>query len=359
MKKLLLFFALLLIFCLLPLSARAAEEQTPEDQALGAIPEEFKELFLRDGGLSMPDFGQFFETLGEAIGEQVKASGADLALFFGSILLCSIFTLFQKTIAKNASGALRLSLLLCGCLSVFGAFAGAAGVAQKHLTALVRLLGAYVPAVTAAAAAMGGVTSAALSGAALGMILSFIGQFTLGVLMPMLRVTLALDFASEMTGQKGLFSFAKGMRSLFITVLGIVSALLSGVFALQNVIAAKTDSLSLRAFRFTVGSAIPLVGSVISESSKTLLAGLSLMRSTIGAVGVILILLLFLPTLLLLICSRLVLKISASFSSSLDASPLSELFEAGASAAGGLIAVVSISDLCAVTALCSTMYTAV
>lgn len=349
-------FALLAaaVFCLSGLPVRAQE---PQD-GVSAIPDEYKEFFVKDGQLVLPDLPAFLSLALSALKAEVKNSGSDLALFLSSILACSVFSLFAKTVSKNAEGPLRIALLLCGCLCVYGALKGLFDVTSAHLTSLSRTLTSFIPAVTAACAASGGVTSAVLSSTALGMILAFVSQYTLGVLFPMLKTLFALDMASEVASFKPLSSLARGVRSLFLTLLGVVSTLLSGVFALQNVIAAKSDSLSLRAFRFTVGSALPMVGSVFSESSKTLLSSLSLMRSTVGAVGVCLILLLLLPTLLLLLFARITLKISSSFASSLEVSPVDALFSVGASAAGGLCAVVALTDLSAAVALASTMYTA-
>ena len=351
LPALLLFFAL---FALLCLPARAEEDRT-----LALLPEDYTGTFTKDGHFALPDLASFLELLVSSLKTQLRESGADLALFLGATIACGIFSIFQQSFARAGDGPLGLSLTLAGCLMVYGAFKGVYGVAQTHLNALCRLLSSFIPAVTASAAAMGGVSSAAISGAGLAMILSFIGQFSLGVLFPLQKTVFALDLTAEIARYKPLSAFSRGLRTLFLTLLGVVSALLSGVFALQNVIAAKSDSLSLRAFRFTVGSALPLVGSVFSESSKTLLSSLSLIRSSVGAAGVCMILLLFLPTLILLLCARLVLVFSASFAASLEASPADKLFSAGASAVGGLCAALSLSDLCAIVALASTMYTAV
>lgn len=359
MKRLLILFLLPALLLLFPLPSRAEDARQEEKAAMDALPEEVRSAFISNGRLALPDFGDFIGMILDGVGQALKNSGGDAALFLGSILLCSIFTLLQKSLARQQEGVLRLVLLLCGCTAVYTAYKGASDLALTHLQTLVSLLGAYVPAVTGAAAAMGGVTSAALSAAALGMILSMIGQFALGVLFPMLKVTLALDLCSEIGGHKGLFAFARTLRGLFITLLGVVTALLSGVFALQNVIAAKTDSVSLRAVRFSLGSAVPMVGPAVSEGARTLLSGLSLMRSTIGAVGVCALLLCFIPTLLLLLTARLILNFSAGFAASLDAQPLDRLFSAGGTAAGGLCAVLSLVDLCALIALASTMYTGI
>ena len=159
------------------------------------------------------------------------------------------------------------------------------------------------------------------------------------------------------TGNKGLSSFGSTLRKAFLSLLGLVTTLILTVFAFQQVLAAKQDSLSLRAFRYTAGNMIPLVGSAFSESSKTLLSGLSLIRATVGGAGAAVVLLMLLPVLVQLLLARLIFQLSRSFSEALDNTLLTSLFSCGVSAAGGLCALVALSDLGVLVAFAVTMYT--
>ena len=102
---------------------------------------------------------------------------------------------------------------------------------------------------------------------------------------------------------------------------------------------------------------IPLVGSAFSESSKTLLSGLSLIRATVGGTGAAVVLLMLLPVLVQLLLARLIFQLSRSFSEALDNTLLTSLFSCGVSAAGGLCALVALSDLGVLVAFAVTMYT--
>lgn len=344
MKRALLFFsAILILFAVLSLSCFS---QGAEEDAANALPEEYKDLFLKDGRLALPPISVFLSKLFEAALRQLKESGADLLLFAGGILLSSVLSLAHSALGDGKDGVLRLCLLLFGCVSVFAAVKGVVSPAKAHLEAVCRLLAAFTPAVTASAVAAGGVSSAAVSAAALTVILSFVGQFSLGALFPLSSVTLTLDLTSAVTGQKVLSAFTRTLRTFFLFLLAAAGAVISAVFSFQNIIAAKSDGVALRAFRFTAGSALPLVGGIFSESSKTLLSGMGLIRSTVGAVGALTVLLMLLPTLLLLLTCRLVLSLSANLAEALDAHPLSSLYKSGASAVGMLAAVTAISDLC-------------
>ena len=361
MKKPLLFLLLCVsLFSLFGHNARAEEpkEETPEKTLENALPEEFRELFLKDGKPELPDLTRFLGACFASLKDQLKKSGADLSLFLSCVLLCSVLSLLQKTLCARHGGPLSLCLTIAGCASAFGSFAGLLKIAQTHVSQICRFMSAIVPAITGAAAASGGVSSAAVSSAAFSMILAFHESFTLGALLPLQKVFFAFDLTSAVTGQKAPGAFAKSLRGLFLFLLGLSSAVLSTVFAFQNIVAAKADSVALRAFRFTAGSAVPLVGNVFSETSKTLMAGFGYLRGAIGAVGVFVLLLFFLPVFLLLLLSRAVYQISSALADALDAEPLSRIFKSGASFAGALCALSAISDLSCIVALSAAMYTA-
>lgn len=132
---------------------------------------------------------------------------------------------------------------------------------------------------------------------------------------------------------------------MFLFLLSGISAFILAVFAFQNLVAAKTDSAALRAFRFTAGGFVPMVGSALSESSKTLSAGLDLIRSTVGAVAVISILLMLLVPLSSLFVYSILFSFSSSFAKALENDLLSSLFSIASSTVNGLIALIILCDL--------------
>ena len=78
--------------------------------------------------------------------------------------------------------------------------------------------------------------------------------------------------------------------------------LLSAVLALQNALAAAADSVTMRGVRFAAGSFIPVVGNLVGEASRTLSAGIALIKKECGVACVLIIVyLLARPVILLMI----------------------------------------------------------
>ena len=87
------------------------------------------------------------------------------------------------------------------------------------------------------------------------------------------------------------------VRTLFNTILGLAGTVFTGVLAIKNVLAANIDRISFKGIQFVLGSAVPVVGSTLSEGLSSLIASAGLMKSTYGIIGILVIIITVLPSL--------------------------------------------------------------
>ena len=114
--------------------------------------------------------------------------------------------------------------------------------------------------------------------------------FTQGVrvaVLPMLLVSLALGCVGTVADGFCLSSFSASFYKIVLWGLGLFSTVFSGVLSIQQMVAAAGDSVSSRALKFSLASFVPLVGGVLSEAYSTVVGCAGLLRSTVGAFGVI------------------------------------------------------------------------
>ena len=74
-----------------------------------------------------------------------------------------------------------------------------------------------------------------------------------------------------------------------------------------------------------MGSYIPIVGGALSEALTTVKAGLSLVRSTVGGIGIVIILVIVLPPLISLFFTRVSFLLCKSVSDLLDCTEISRV----------------------------------
>ncbi len=88
-------------------------------------------------------------------------------------------------------------------------------------------------------------------------------------------------------------TLSRAITMLMAFVAGIFVAVLS----VRGVIAGAADSVTIRGFRFLIGNTVPVVGSAIGEALNSVVAGIGLIKSTVGMLGIVGIIIINLPVL--------------------------------------------------------------
>jgi len=105
--------------------------------------------------------------------------------------------------------------------------------------------------------------------------------------------------------------------------------------------------MSARTVKFVAGNMIPVVGSTVGETMKTLAASVKVLRGTVGMAGVCVIALLLLPVITELMLTRLALGAAASIGELMGRRGEARLCREVASLYGYVIAAASLaSALC-------------
>ena len=106
-----------------------------------------------------------------------------------------------------------------------------------------------------------------------------------------------------------------GVRSVFISIMGILTVLVGATFSLQSVISASADSALIRSARYAVTSTIPIVGNAVSGALGITLGSVSYARGIVGGGAIAVILSLLLAPFIPVISYRMCLKMGAAFCS--------------------------------------------
>ena len=80
--------------------------------------------------------------------------------------------------------------------------------------------------------------------------------------------------------------------------MGLACTLFVGLLSLQSLVGGAADTLGSRAVKFSLSSFVPVVGSALSDAFSSLQGCLSLLKTTVGAFGMISTTLIVLPPLL-------------------------------------------------------------
>ncbi len=90
------------------------------------------------------------------------------------------------------------------------------------------------------------------------------------------------------------------VKKVTVSILGLAGTVFTGVVSLKDLLADSADSLASRSVRFLVGKSVPVVGGVVSESYNAFIAGIKLIKSSVGVFGIAAAALTVLPVLITL-----------------------------------------------------------
>lgn len=351
------------------LTLSAAGVDVPD---LSAVMEEFRAALPEDARAWLPPevlAGEGGIPDGEAVAEMsslpalLKAAGKTLRNVLpsametlGGILLCLLFSaLFRGVCSAFGEGKLGESALLCGRVGVALVLCGGQlaqlNLVRGALTCLQGVANAMLPVLAALLAAGGNTASAAATGGGLLLFLNLAENLMAEFFLPLAAALCGLSavvWLPERGRIRGLFACLRRVLTFSLALFGTV---FTAVFGAQTLLAAGADSVSARAVKFAVGNALPVIGGVIGDSVRTVAAGLSYLRDTVGLLGILLTLLPLAVPLLTLFLHRAVLLIGGAAAELLGCGEEQKMLEEYASVSGLLLAMVAGAAVCFIYAL--------
>lgn len=360
-------FLSLLFFFLFAFSVSAAkdkEEETlsPELEAgyetmLDAIPENIRDQ-LPDGFSSgnaeeiggavekMLDPAYILGIVLDTVGVYLPDALRLFAVILGILILSAVFSTVRKSVKSSAMGRI---VTLVASTAILAAIADTQtrlfSSLSDYFSRLSSLAAGMIP-ISGVLYAMGGnVAGAATGGGAMAIFLA-VSEFVGGeLLFPTVGACLALATVPVFAPGLNVRSISAAIKRVFTFCLGFLMMILSALLALRACLASKADSISARTVKYVTSSVIPVVGGSIADSLRTVGASVEYLRTTLGAAGILLVVLLVLPVVLSVLLTRFSLILLQSVAELLGCEGEARLLSETVSVYGYILAV---AVMCAV-----------
>jgi len=289
MKK----FLVLLGAAVLLLRGTALAAEVPEE-LLDALPNE-AEALLEDVDLSAPNglldgvagiVGQAGRKLEGILRQRIHNAAAVLAV----VILCGAVNGFSQDALKKPpaflplAGGAAITMLTAGSLDALIGL-GAETIGQMDAFSKVLL-----PTLAAAAAAGGMVSGAAAQQIGATLCVDLLLSLIHSVLLPALYLYIGAVAAGVCLTENRLQSVAEAMKKCITWLLTASMAAFTLYLSVVRVVSGTADGMAIRMTKTVISGVVPVVGSIISEASETLLAGAGMLRNTIGIFGMLAIL---------------------------------------------------------------------
>ena len=348
------FAAILAIYLLvLPCGAEDVNIDSEFSDMMNAVPDDIAKLlpdrFFDGVDGASEGLGEVLETSfwRELFGELFTDSIADVAptllSLFAVLLISAIISTFKDALRSEAlSGAVSLAVSVV-MMSIFVRLASShVELVVEYIDRLSGLCLAMLP-VMGTLLAMGGSSGAAVATHGgflmiLGVVEAVVGEAFGGIV----GISLAMSAANIFSGRFRLSAVARAIRRCFGVFFGVVTSLLGFLLSIKIGIATASDSVAMRGAKMFASNAIPMVGSAIGDSFKTLATAVSYMKTVSGTVGIVLLFLLALPVFLSIWLYRSGMVLLSGAAEMLGCDRERELISGVVSVYGYILAVVAI-----------------
>lgn len=270
--------------------------------------------------------GYFHPELKEAISVCVGVVGAAMVVS----LLKSIPGSRTKTVELAGTVAVA-AMLLNASNSLIHLGADTAGQISEYGKLL-------LPAMTAAMAAQGGITSASALYAGTAFFDSFLTSLMVKLLTPMVYVYLALSAAGSATGDDILKKLRDFMKWAYVWILKVILYVFTGYISITGVVSGTTDAAALKAAKLTISGVVPVVGSILSDASEAVLVSAGTVKNAIGIYGMLAILAVWIGPFLKIGAHYLMLKLTAGLCGIFSGKQMTDLIGDFSSAMGFVMA---------------------
>ncbi len=147
-----------------------------------------------------------------------------------------------------------------------------------------------------------------------------------GIVIPAASAVILINFISKLAPGLSFSGTAVLIKNILKWAMGITLAVFSIFITVQSTAASLFDGIFFKATKYLVGSSVPIVGNFLSSGVDMIVAAGSVIRSSVGIVGIILLVAEVAPPIIMLIAFSLILKLMAAIVQPLGENTLCSLF---------------------------------
>ena len=264
-----------------------------------------------------------FESLWSSFKDAVKKPFRLL----GKMAAISLISAFIGTLTMKDKGLGKVSDIICLMTTVMVLIQTVKDtISSVHgsIKSMNYFLTAYLPVFSGITAAGGNVIGSNGYSAIMMFVCELMGIFASNILFPLISICLALNLVSSINSRICFEDISAGIKKAVAFSLGLSMTILTGLMGIQGVVGASVENMSSKAVKFAASSFIPVVGSSVSEAYSTVKGSLGVIRSTVGSIGVIVLIIIASKPIITLLAVKLMVFVSTVMNDALGCTKVSK-----------------------------------
>lgn len=208
-------------------------------------------------------------------------------------LIIAALSLISQIISSltDNSESYEIMLVIIAFISISGSVIKSLSDSISAINSIQAFMAAYVPIFASILVASGNVSGAISYHSIVLYACEAVTLFATLILKPILVCISVMSVTQAINSE--IPDFTSSLRKAFTTMIGLAMTVFTGVIGLQATVGRAADGLGLRAGKYLVSSFVPILGYTITQSYQTIKSSLSMIRSTIGAFGIVIVAVVF------------------------------------------------------------------
>ncbi len=325
MKRFLFFISVFIIILILPISAYSAEDneyysylESFDLSAFDELDEDTRKLLEE---LGIDDFN--YESISNiSISDtlkhiwQIVTLKADMPvksamIIIAYIILSSFFSSVSSELESGINSTYSVTAALIISIFLSYKLTDCISLACSTITLCSDFAYAFFPAFCVIAATSGSAMTAFSVNTTLLILAQALNYTAKLFFVPITNCFLALGICSGIRSELNLSGTISMLKKVITSAISTLSAIFVSILSLKTAVASKADALGIRSIRFAINSVVPVIGSSISEGLLSIQSYSSLVKTSVGVVGIIAVFAVFLPALIEVNMWRLVLSLTS------------------------------------------------
>lgn len=325
--------ALILVLVCLPASAASYTAPTVPDSGQALMPED------------TADFGKALLELVRKALTRLRPDLAQCARVCAGVLGAAILTGLLRCFSGTEKGLVNLAGVLV-VSALLGTTANSMiSLGRETIVEISSYGKLLLPVMTAALAGQGGVSTSAALYVGTAAFDTALGGVIANLLIPMVYGFLVLGIGVCALGEPTLGKLQELLKGLVTWTLKTMLIVFTSYMGITGVVSGTTDAAALKAAKLTMSTVVPVVGSVLSDASESVLVGMGTMKNAAGIYGILAAGAIFLEPFLKIGVHYLSLKVTGTLCAALSDGELGKLVDSFSGAMGLMLAMTGASCL--------------
>lgn len=160
-------------------------------------------------------------------------------------------------------------------------------VVKDSIQNLVNFMNLLIPLLITLMITTGSIASATLIQPILLFLITFMGNFIIGVIIPLVLIGTALSIISNISSKIQISKLAGFFKSGSVWILGVILTLFVGLVSIEGSLSSSVDGITAKTAKAAVSSLIPVVGKILGDAVDTVIGCSNILKNATGIVGIV------------------------------------------------------------------------